>query len=123
MADDDVSSVDPSQTPWALAYQQGYWAARHSRDIEALRLRHFKMQIRSRRDRLALILADDSQDWPPPAELTPWAKLPRDPPTREEARKILKLRARNGKHGEHHIAKQLWISWRKVKWVVDVFES
>jgi hypothetical protein len=83
----------------------------------------FAMQIRSRRDRLALILADGSQEWPPPAELTPWAKLPRDPPTREDARRILVLRAKNGKHGIHWIAGRERLGWRSVQWVLDVFES
>ena len=81
------------------------------------------MQVSSRRNRLALILADDSQEWPPPAELAPWAQPPREPPTRDQVRKILELRSNNGKRGIHQIAEQLWISWRSVKWVVDVFES
>jgi hypothetical protein len=112
MADDDVSA----------AWHHGYWAARQSPSRGRETRRYFALQIRSRRDRLALILADDSQEWPPPAELTPWAKLPRDPPSRDDARKILELRSGNGKRGIHQIAKQLWISWRSVKWVVDVFE-
>jgi hypothetical protein len=122
MVDDDVGSLDP--TPWHLGYAQGWWAARTAPAAAAERRRHFATQIRSRRDKLARILADDSQEWPPSAELTPWAQLPRNPPTtREQARKILEHRSRNGKRGLHQIAKQEWISWRAVKWVLDVFES
>jgi hypothetical protein len=116
MAGDDVNAA--------------YWAEfnrrplkRPSPGLQAERQRHFAAQIRARRFRLALILADESQEWPPPAELTPWADKLREFPNRDQARKILELRSKNGKRGIRHIADEMWIGWRSVQWVVDVFES
>jgi hypothetical protein len=88
------------------------------------RTKSFALQISNRRNRLKLILTDEHQPWPPPPELTPWATPPRrEVPNRDDVRRVLKLRSRNGKHGLHHVAGQARLSWRAVKWIADVFES
>ena len=113
-----------------LRIQQVYWRGKREGASEQSR-KTFASQVRSRRDRLALILTDASQEWPPPVKLAPWAYWGfRDFPSRELTHQILdlwiRLQAESKPHGCHKIAELLKcshpeVTWQRAQWAIDVF--